>query len=198
MTFFRICAAALFFPIAANAVTYTVDYDGPNIDLTGTIETSALGSFSASQFDASLTQFSITASFNGAANSIFTFTDGNSSFGGSFQGQQFGGLITVDVTPTTISINTLGTNLFDGSTVFLNADVLTDGALQNLTIIPGIFRFRSNSAANVAFETATVPFTLASAPAAIPLPASLPLLALSIGCLAALRRGRRSALPLSR
>lgn len=80
--FGAIMAGALMLCTASAAtagVIYDVNLDGSTIDLTGFIETNALGNFSPSAFDGQVIDFSITASENLAFSFLFNLS--NSTWG---------------------------------------------------------------------------------------------------------------------
>jgi hypothetical protein len=144
-------------PIRARCqTTYNVNFDGANIDLFGFIKTSATGTFSSTAFDALVTDFSITASQNGA--DPFTFTRLNSTWGPA----GFGSDVSITVDGSTIALSAPTGSTINSANAFLLANTLTNGARENLRIAQDQFGFRTpNPPDTVVFDTVPTPFILA-------------------------------------
>jgi len=171
-----VAAAVVFFSAtSANAINYNVSFDGPVIDLSGFIETNAVGTFSSTAFDALVTDFSITASANGAA--PFVFTSANSSWGGAFD-SAFGANVSVSVAASAIELLAPLGDINSADNVFLIADNPTNFVIENLSVTSTQLRYRlPRPPDGVIFDTVSNPFVLATAQqvSAVPLPAALPL-----------------------
>jgi len=169
---------------SATPISYAVNFDGPNIDLTGYIVADSLGVFTPWAFDAHLVDYSITASSGGFAH---TFTSANSTWGGLNYGEN----VMIAVTAGAIQLTApLGYD-FDGGNLFLLADVVTNGALENLRFAQDHLGFRqSNPPDSTVFDTVSPDFTLARADVQeTPEPASL--LLMGTGLVACAHRIRR-------
>lgn len=172
----------------AQAATYNVSFDGAAIDLFGTIETSTLGTFSSAMFGAQVTDYSITASLNGA--SAFNFNSANSAWGG----HGFGDNVSVTVTTSSILLSAPGGGDLDGGNLFLTANVATAGALENLRIFDGNLGFRPPIGATpLAFEQVGAPFELASTIAPVPEPETYAMMLAGLGLLGFFARRRKQA-----
>ncbi|ARE40067.1 hypothetical protein RGUI_1926 [Rhodovulum sp. P5] len=170
---------------AAHAATYSVDHDGPTIDIFGTIEFTGTGTYTLDAFGAALGGYSFTASNNGTL--AYLFTDANSSMGGGI-----GSEITVEVTASQILLWTTNTARYELDGFFVMADVITDGSRENLRLSTTELGYRTPDRDTIVFEAATVPFVLAEIDTpTVPIPASLPILAFGLGMLTV--AGRRTA-----
>lgn len=175
---------ALALPANAGAI-YNINFNGSVVDLSGFIETDAVGIFSPTDFDSQITNYSIFGSWNGFA--PFEFTKANSTWGGSFVGA--GANVSISILASAITLSApLGYD-YDGGNIFLIADnPAPDGIIQNLRIAQDHLGFRSDPDTMV-FETVSPTFTLATA--SVPEPTSLSLLAAGLGLIAFRVRRRR-------
>lgn len=175
---------ALALPASAGTI-YNINFNGSVVDLSGFIETDAVGTFSPTAFDSLITNYSILGSWNGFA--PFTFTKANSTWGGNFAGA--GVNVSISILGSAITLSApLGYD-FDGGNIFLIADnPAPDGIIQNLRIAQNHFGFRSDPDTMV-FETVSPTFTLATA--RVPEPTPLSLLAAGLGLIGFHVRRRR-------
>lgn len=181
-------AALLAAAPAQSAVVYSVSYDGAKIDLNGSITVNSLGSFSASAFDANVLSYSITASNNGLA--TYVFTDVNSTWGPTGTGDY----VTITALADTLSIvaNSDGPNGSDY--LFLIADVVTNGARENLRLFEDQFGFRMPAPSSIlVFDTVNTPFVIGNSRNDVPEPSTLALIGLALAGVAASSRQRKAA-----
>jgi hypothetical protein len=188
-----IAAASLLLSIThAHAGTiYNINFNGSTVDLSGFIETDALGTFSPTALDSLISNYSILASWNGA--NPFTFTKANSTWGEGFLGA--GANVIISILGGAFQLSAPTGNDFNGGNLFLFADnPASDGIIQNLRIAQNHFGFRS-SPDTMVFETVSPTFTFATA--RIPEPAPLPLMISGLALIVVhLRSNARTKRPL--
>jgi hypothetical protein len=159
-------AIASVMPAHAGTI-YDVSFNGSKIDLSGFIETNAVGDFSPGDFDSQVLSYSLVASWNGFA--PFTFTAANSTWGFNFEGAN----VVISILNGMISLSAPTGGDFDGGNGFLMADVATNGAQENLRLFQDHLGFRTSDPPNaMLFDTLSGPFVLGKA-RAIPEPASI-------------------------
>lgn len=144
-------------PVMAGNI-YTVNYDGSNIDLTGTIETNAIGTFQPSALDALLIDYQITASQNG--NFPFVFTKDNSTWGATGNGS----LINIIISASTITFSSpssLGA-IDQSENQFVRADIATNWTRENLRYYLDQLGFLPPSPNDFIQDTVSTEFVLAT------------------------------------
>ena len=167
--------------VPARATIYNINFNGSIVDLSSFIETDAVGTFSPTNFDSLVLNYSILGSWNGA--NPFTFTKANSTWGGGFLGSN----VAISILGGVIQLSAPMGFDFDGGNVFLIVDnPLPDGIIPNLRIAQNHFGLRSDPDTMV-FETVPTTFTLAK----VPEPGSIPLLAAGLGLIAFSRVAKR-------
>lgn len=155
--------AALLTAISAPVIAgniYTINYDGANIDLTGTIETNALGTFQPEALDALLIDYQITASENGTF--PFVFTKANSTWGAVGNGS----LIDIIISASTITLFSPSPSgaIDQSENQLLRADTATNGARENLRYSFDQLGLRMPSPPNTVIQdTVSTQFVLATA-----------------------------------
>jgi hypothetical protein len=186
-----LCAAVttLFFsstPLYAGAI-YNINFNGPNIDLTGFIETSDWDQTSPTVFDSQVMNYSITASNNSAF--TYTFTPDNSSWGGNENNMEWGTNVTLTITEDLIKLSAApGTpnQLYD---TFLIANTATNNVRQSLSFYNNQLGFRASPLNFVLYDTVQPLFVLATTqPQTIPEPTSLILLSTGLLGIRVVRR----------
>jgi hypothetical protein len=186
-----IAAASLLLSIVTPAhagTIYNINFNGGTVDLSGFIETDALGTFSPTALDSMISNYSILASWNGA--NPFTFTKANSTWGEGFLGA--GANVIISILGGAFQLSAPTGYDFNGGNLFLLADnPAPDGIIQNLRIAQDHLGFRS-SPDTMVFETVSPTFTLGLA--RIPEPAPLPLMVSGLALIAVhLRRAARTS-----
>lgn len=167
---------ALSTPVSASL--YTIAIDGPYLDLSGYIVTDTVGTYAPDQFDSLTTDYSITASLNGAY--PFTFTRENSNWGQRLQlsGEHYGDWLNVTVTPDQLTISSWY-GLWDcAGNCFLIADGTVNGRyFPNLSISDDIISyFPGWSSYRVPDLLPGDGLTFLDPPVALPIPSSVWLL----------------------
>jgi PEP-CTERM motif len=185
-----------FTPHARASVTYSVNFNGSTIDLTGFVTVNSLGSFTPTTFDANVIDYFVVASENGFG--VFEFTPINSTWGGVgniFAGQETGGNITINVLSDTIEMLAPLGGTFIVTNGFLTADVAVNGSRPNLRFAQNELAFRQPNPpdSTVSEFLPSSVFTLASNSQQIPEPSTWSLTGLSLAGLYFLRRRKKPA-----
>lgn len=146
------------------SATYNISLNGSTIDLSGFIETSALGTFSPTEFRSQLTDYSINASYNGTYAYIFNLA--NSTWGNS--NYMIGSNVSITVSATEIVLSASTGQNYAPENTFLLANVVTNGAGENLRLFQDQLGYRTPNPPDasplfVIFETVPISFVLATA-----------------------------------